>query len=78
MLREDALYRLDTPDGDATGIVPELGIHFVVVATDGNMLGTGTTPGHQVYLVNLYKRPGTAMPAPTAVWFPHRGIKPLL
>jgi hypothetical protein len=78
MIREDVLYQVATPDGEATGLQPELGKHFLVLATNSDMLaGSGTTAGHQVYMVNLYKRPATPIPAATAIWIPFRGIKPL-
>jgi Tol biopolymer transport system component len=35
--------------------VAELGGHFMVVSTKANMFGTGTTPGHQIYMLNLFK-----------------------
>jgi len=34
------------------------------------------TPGSQVYLVNLFKRPAQPVPG-QAAWFPTRGIPPL-
>ena len=78
MIRADVLYRVDTPSGGTTGFYPELGKHFVVMSTTSDMLaGTGSTPGHQIYMVNLFKRPPTLVPAPVAVWFPFRGIKPI-
>jgi len=78
MIREDVLYQVATPDGETTAIYPELGKHFIVLATDSDLMaGSGTTTGHRVYMVNLYKRPATAVPATSAVWFPFRGIKPL-
>jgi hypothetical protein len=78
MIRADVLYRVDTPSGGTSRFYPELGKHFVVMSTTSDMIaGSGSTPGHQVYMVNLYKRPATAIPAPVAVWFPFRGIKPL-
>jgi hypothetical protein len=78
MIREDVLYQVETPDGETTAIYPELGKHFIVLATDSDLLaGSGTTIGHHVYMVNLYKRPAMPIPATPAVWFPFRGIKPL-
>jgi Tol biopolymer transport system component len=78
MIREDVLYRVDTPSGGTTRFYPELGKHFVVMSTTSDMLaGSGSTPGHRIYMVNLFKRPATIVPAPVAVWFPFRGIKPI-
>jgi hypothetical protein len=78
MIREDVLYHVATPGGDTTGLQPELGKHFLVLSSTADLVaGSGTTPGHQLYMVNLYKRPATAVPAPVAVWFPFRGINPL-
>jgi Tol biopolymer transport system component len=79
MIRADAVYQVETPDGVTTRMYPELGKHFVVLSTTSDLLvGSGTTPGRQVYMVNLYKRAATPVPAPDAVWFPFRGIKPIL
>lgn len=78
MIREDVLYQVETAGGDTTRILPELGKHFVVLATDADLVaGSGTTAGHRVYMVNLFKRPAVPVPGPPAVWFPFRGIKPL-
>jgi hypothetical protein len=78
MIREDVLYQVATPDGDTTRMYPELGKHFLVLSTTSDLIaGSGTTPGHQVYMVNLYKRPALPIPSLVAVWFPFRGIKPL-
>lgn len=78
MIREDVIYQVATPDGDTTALYPELGKHFVVLSTNSDLMaGSGTTSGHQVYMVNLYKRPATPILTTPAVWFPFRGIKPL-
>jgi hypothetical protein len=42
--------------GNTPQVAAELGTHFVVVATTSNLAG-GTTPGHQIYLLNLFKLP---------------------
>ncbi len=78
MLREDQRYRVQTEAGSTTQrVVGELGIHFVALSTTSNLLGSGTTPGRQVYLVNLYKRPPQPVATVPATWFPFRGINPL-
>jgi hypothetical protein len=79
MIRADVLSRIDTLGAAAAGFAPELGKFFVVVSTTGALLaGSGTTAGHQVYMLNLFKRPAFPISgAPTAVWFPTRGINPL-
>jgi hypothetical protein len=80
-LRADKRYVLDTLPGSHTSrLVPEPGTHFFVVATTGDLLnGTGTTPGHQVYQVNSYKRPLTPVDLGyVARWFPFRGVPPAL
>jgi hypothetical protein len=78
MLREDQRYAIPTPGGSTSRFLPELGKHFVVLATTFDFAnGTGTTAGHQVYMLNLFKLPPTAVPGPGAVWFPFQGIHPL-
>ncbi|HEV7730608.1 MAG TPA: hypothetical protein VGR62_00535 [Candidatus Binatia bacterium] len=78
MLREDQRYRVQTDAGSVTQrVVGELGIHFVALSTTSNLLGSGTTAGKQVYLVNLYKRPPQPVATVPATWFPTRGINPL-
>ena len=46
------------------------------MSTTSDLLGTGSTPGNQVYLVNLFKRPAVPVPG-AATWFPTRGLPPL-
>jgi hypothetical protein len=55
-------------------ILGEMGNHFVMVSSTGNPLAGGTTPGHQIYMINLFKRPATLVPGEVATWFPARGI----
>jgi hypothetical protein len=78
-IREDVLYEIETAGGTTSRFLPELGKHFAVIATTADLLaGTGTTVGQRVYLINLFKRPGIpVVGAPTATWFPFRGIKAL-
>jgi len=81
MLRGDQRFRVpgntDTiQPGTTQRVVTELGIHFLVMSTTADLLGTGSTAGNQVYLVNLFKR--SAVPVPgVAAWFPTRGLPPL-
>jgi len=59
-------------------VLQEPGAHFVVVSTRADLLaGAGATPGNQVYLVNLYKRPPVPVPGSPVTWFPSQGIPPL-
>lgn len=46
----------------------------MAVSTTADLLGSGVTPGKQVYLINLYKRPPQAVATARAVWFPFRGL----
>jgi hypothetical protein len=48
-------FQLPIPGGDTSRAIAELGGRFMVVTTTSNMLGVGTTPGHQVYMLNLFK-----------------------
>jgi hypothetical protein len=78
MLRADERYLVETPGGTTQRIVAAFGVHFVVMSTRANLLdGGGPTPGNQVYLVNLYKRPPQPVSAPSVVWFPYQGLPPL-
>jgi hypothetical protein len=43
-------------------------VHFVVVSTTANLLGSGTTSGHQIYQLNLFKIPAEEVPGGTN-WF---------
>ena len=73
-LRTGEQFVLPIVGGDTTRVVSELGTFFLMVSTTSNLLGTGVTPGHQLYLWNLYKRP--ALSIPSAVnWFPRRGLE---
>ena len=51
-------YPLPISGGDTGQAVAELGSHFMVVSTTYNLAGSGTTAGHQIYLMNLYKLMG--------------------
>lgn len=71
MLVEGVRWRVQTDGGIATGIRPQSDAHFLVVATDVNILaGSGTTTGERAYMVNLYKRPPEFVPG-AIVWFPN-------
>jgi hypothetical protein len=75
MLREDRRYHLPTVGGDAQGIFPEMGVHFVMVSTNANMYDPSLppNPGYRIILRNLFALPAPQVPG-TAVWFPSRGI----
>lgn len=42
-------------NGDVYQAVTELGRHFMVVSTNVNLLGSGTTTGRRIYMLNTYK-----------------------
>jgi hypothetical protein len=77
-LAADGRYRVQTDGGDTPRIYPGPAVHFVLVSTTADLMaGTGTTPGHEIYMVNLFKRhPAIVTNVSNAVWFPHRGIHP--
>lgn len=77
MLRADQRYVVAAPGGVTQRVISELGIHFLVISTTSDLLaGAGSTPGNQVYLVNLFKRP--AIPVIGEIkWFPSQGLPPL-
>ncbi len=76
MLRANARYRVQTDGGDTTRLVPQADAHFMLVATTANLLDTGTTATHLVYMVNLFKRAPESVPS-AVLWFPSQGIPPL-
>jgi len=73
MLRENQRYQVSTPGGSTQAIVPEMGTHFLTLSTTADLLSGGTSPGHQVFIVNLFKHPAVPV-AGSATWFPEQGI----
>jgi len=52
-------FRIPGVDGgDTQQSNTELGAHFMVISTTWNLFGGGTTPNHQIYMLNLFKLPG--------------------
>lgn len=76
MLRADQRYAVQTGGGTTQRVLGEMGIHFLVLSTTGDLLGGGLTAGNRVYLINLWKRPAQPV-AGLATWFPVQGIPPL-
>ena len=78
MLRANQRYQVPRrPTASPSAWSAELGIHFLVLSTTADLLaGSGTTPGNQVYLVNLFKRPAVPVAGATK-WFPSQGLPPL-
>jgi hypothetical protein len=59
----DQAFRLPIPTGtDTPQAIAELGGHFMMVSTDANLFGTGKTPGHELYLLNLFKLVAEPLP----------------
>ncbi len=61
------------PGGHVAGLLAELNPQFVLLSTTANLIDGGLTSDHQIYLVNLFKRPATPVPG-KAFWFPEQGI----
>jgi Tol biopolymer transport system component len=57
-------YRLPISGGDTAQAVAALGTHFMLVSTTSELLGTPgqTSPGHEIYLLNLFKLTSTPVP----------------
>jgi Tol biopolymer transport system component len=57
-------YRLPITGGDTIQAVDALGTHFMVVSTTSELLGVPgqTSPGHEIYLLNLFKLAGIPIP----------------
>lgn len=51
-------YKLPIPGGNTTQAMNAGGVHFMQVTTTANLFGGGTTAGHQLYQLNLFKLPG--------------------
>lgn len=79
LVRANQRARLPIEIGDTNGVLPDFGLNFVVVSTTAACLNCGTkdaefsttmtTAGHQIYLLNLFKR--NAVPVPGGLmWFP--------
>lgn len=77
MLRADQRLAIQADGGTTSRVIPELGSYFLALSTTANLLGSGATPGKQVYLINIYKRPPVPVAGSPAVWFPFRGIPEL-
>jgi len=69
MLHANQRFHVATDGGDTTRLVPQADAYFMLVATTANLAGAGTTPTHQVYMVNLFARPPTPA-ASSVVWYP--------
>ena len=62
-------YKLPIDGGNTTQAINAGGLHFFQVATTDNLLGSGTTAGHQLYQLNLFKLPPTAVMSNSVVTF---------
>jgi hypothetical protein len=57
-VRANQTFRLPIPSGtDTPQAIAELGGHFMMVSTNANLVGAGTTAGHEVFMLNLFKLP---------------------
>jgi len=75
-LRADKRYEVPTPGGHTNRVVAELSVNFLLVSTTADLLNPpAVTAGHNLFLWNLFKIPGTPV-AGVATWFPTRGIPP--
>jgi hypothetical protein len=76
-LRRDQRYRVQTPDGHVSHMTTQFGTYFLGISTTADLIaGGGTTVGHQLYLINLWKRPAERVFG-LSTWFPFRGISAL-
>ena len=74
-LRANQRLQLPLAGGDTPQAITELGNYFVAVRTTADPLAGGTTTGHQLYQLNLFKLPAVPV-AGQAVWFPDAGFRP--
>src|SRR5439155_777316 len=77
-LRADRRLRLPIQGGDTSRAVTGIGYYFLTVSTTANLLSSGTTSGHEIYLLNLFKRPADLVSGKNVVWFPARGLSPVV
>jgi hypothetical protein len=73
MLRENRRYHVLTPGGTVQSIMPEMGVHFVMVSTTADLYGGPTLAGHRIFLRNLFAQAAPQV-AGSATWFPYQGI----
>lgn len=81
LVRADQRARLPIDVGDTNGVLPDFGLNFVIVGTtaacvncgmqDAEFSSTTTTVGHQIYLLNLFKRHAIPV-AGNLRWFPSK------
>lgn len=77
MLRADQRYRVQADGGHTTRILAGIAPQFILLSTTAPIVpGSQPSATHQVYLVNLFKRPAEPVDG-LAVWFPTRGLSPL-
>jgi len=76
-LRADRRLRLPIQGGNTSRAVTGIGYYFLTVSTTANLLSSGTTSGHEIYLLNLFKRPADLVSGKNVVWFPARGLSPV-
>lgn len=64
LLTANQTYRLPLGDGDTAQAIAALGVHFMLATTTSDLFGPpgATTPGHDVYLLNLFKLVSTPVP----------------
>lgn len=74
LLRKELTFEVGTGGGDTSRIMVGPGNHFVTLATTGNPGGGSGTSGHQIFVVNLFKQPGSQIANPVT-WFPEKGLK---
>jgi hypothetical protein len=56
-IRNEARFELPITGGDTVQSINAGGSHFIQVATTANLLGGGSTAGHQLFQLNLFKLP---------------------
>lgn len=60
-IRTQSRFELPIDGGDTAQAINAGGAHFIQVSTTANLLGSGTTAGHQLYQLNLFKLPATPL-----------------
>lgn len=67
-LLADRRFQIPIDAGDTSAALAVIGSHFIALTTTANLLGSGTTAGHRLFLWNLYRLPARSVGG-RATWF---------
>ncbi len=70
LLRVDQQFQFPFSMGNTVAAMAALNFQFIVMSTTSNPRGLGTTPGHEIYLWNLFKKPLAPVASHVEHWKP--------